>query len=148
MKFFDKSIPKIHRSIALLYNEIGEERARKILDVRAKQRAFDAATGKTPPAPPPSAAGSYAQAVAEATTPKASAVKKSAVNKGSPHILVTPKLVRKKDGTQKEILKKVTIVDSLPLIFNSNGFILIRDWSLSKTPRMRRKKPCPLMLKW
>jgi len=113
MKFFDRSIPKIHRSIALLYNEIGEERARKILDVRAKQRAFDAASGKTPQAPPPSAAGSYAQAVALATTPQPSSVRKSVIKKGNPHILVTPKLVKKPDGSKKKILKKVTILLSL-----------------------------------
>lgn len=57
MRFFDKDVPKIHRCVALLYNELGEERARRILDARAKQRAFETASGKTSVAPPPSTVG-------------------------------------------------------------------------------------------
>jgi len=52
MKHFDKNVPKIHRCISLVYNEIGEERARKILDARASQQAAEtsSAQGKAPKA--------------------------------------------------------------------------------------------------
>lgn len=60
MKFFDRDVPKIHRCVALLYSELGEERARKILDTRAKQRAFETASGKSTVAPPPAVGVTYA----------------------------------------------------------------------------------------
>jgi len=46
-------------------------------------------------------------AVASATTPQSASAKKSTVKKGNPHILVTPKIVTRKNGSQKKILKKV-----------------------------------------
>jgi len=102
MKHFDKNVPKVHRCISLLYNEIGEDRARKILDERAQLQAAEvsAAQGKVPKA-------ASMSMVAATSTPKSAA--KTPKERGK-HILVTPKVIRIKKGKEKTILKKVLVV--------------------------------------
>jgi len=123
MKHFDKNVPRVHRCISLVYNEIGEERARKILDARAQQQAAEtsSALGKAPKT-------ANLSSMASTSTPKSAA--KSPKEKK--HILVTPQVIRTKKGKEKTILKKVFL---LPYQFCANGnfnYHYFRPWCMRK----------------
>jgi len=111
MKHFDKNVPRVHRCISLVYKEIGEERARRILDARAQQQATEAsaAQGKAPKALTASMAATTSTPMSSSKLPKEhNYAAKSAKTTGR-HILVTPKVIRTKKGKEKTILKKVLI---------------------------------------
>lgn len=107
-------MPKVHRCISLVYKEIGEDRARRILDARAQLQAANtsAALGKAPKS-------ANVSGIATTSTPKTPA--KSPKTKGK-HILVTPQVIRTKMGKEKTILKKVTKIIPLESTFHSVFF--------------------------